>query len=404
MKNASLCLLALALALPAASWAGNEGNIWYFPNLAGVDFNSGMPVALTDGQITTPEGCASIADEFGSLLFYTNGITVWDRNHAVMATGLFGNPSSTHSAIIVPVLNSSTEYYIITADALNGPNGIAYSIVDITANGGLGAVTTLNQPVMPGVQSEKLAVARHANGTDLWLLSGNVQNEYLAFPITPGGGVSMTPVVSVVANSRPAVRDAGYMRVSPDDSKVAAVYFQEDWVELLDFDNSTGQYTLLEMWQLGGAPNSTYGTEFSPNSSLLYVSEAIGNTVVQYDLSASPVSASGTVLATLMNFPSAISVAPDGKLYVGKFQAMTLDAIDQPNVLGAGAGYVMDAVDLGGAITTGSLPTIPQFLAGPTPPEPNTIEIPTVSEWGLLVLSLLLAVIGTVILAKRVYV
>ena len=40
---------------------GKEGNIWYFGYGAGLDFNSGSPVPLLDGQLYTLEGCASIA-------------------------------------------------------------------------------------------------------------------------------------------------------------------------------------------------------------------------------------------------------------------------------------------------------------------------------------------------------
>ena len=76
---------------------------WYFGNRAGVNFSSGAPVALTNGQIVTTEGCATISDATGNLLFYTDGVSVWNRNHAVMANGagLFGHASSTQSAIIV---------------------------------------------------------------------------------------------------------------------------------------------------------------------------------------------------------------------------------------------------------------------------------------------------------------
>ena len=34
----------------------NEGNIWYFGENAGLDFNSGSPVTLTNGQLNTLEG------------------------------------------------------------------------------------------------------------------------------------------------------------------------------------------------------------------------------------------------------------------------------------------------------------------------------------------------------------
>ena len=44
-------------------YSQNEANIWYFGNYAGLDFSSGAPVPLNNGQMTTLEGCASIADK-----------------------------------------------------------------------------------------------------------------------------------------------------------------------------------------------------------------------------------------------------------------------------------------------------------------------------------------------------
>ena len=73
-----------------------EANNWYFGQKAGITFNSGAPVALTNGQLQTLEGCSSISDASGNLLFYTDGIKVWNRNHVVMTNGtnLKGDPSS----------------------------------------------------------------------------------------------------------------------------------------------------------------------------------------------------------------------------------------------------------------------------------------------------------------------
>ncbi|TXI67741.1 MAG: hypothetical protein E6Q46_02540 [Flavobacterium sp.] len=76
-----------------ASFAQGEANIWYFGNKAGISFNSGVPVPLLDGQMQADEGCATLSDANGNLLFYTNGITVWNRNHQIMpnGTGLMGH-------------------------------------------------------------------------------------------------------------------------------------------------------------------------------------------------------------------------------------------------------------------------------------------------------------------------
>ncbi len=103
---------------------------------------------VDDGQLSTNEGCSSISDRFGNLLFYSDGTTVWNRNHIVMqnGNGLFGDSSSTQSAIIVPKPDDQNIYYIFTVDnALDGNNfGLNYSIIDISLDGGFGAVTEKN--------------------------------------------------------------------------------------------------------------------------------------------------------------------------------------------------------------------------------------------------------------------
>ena len=47
--------------------------IWYFGRNAGLDFNTNPPTPLLDGAMNTVEGCATISDINGNLLFYTNG-------------------------------------------------------------------------------------------------------------------------------------------------------------------------------------------------------------------------------------------------------------------------------------------------------------------------------------------
>lgn len=83
-------------------FAQKQTAFWYFGTYAGLDFNSGNPIALTDGQLNTDEGCTAISDFNGNLLFYTDGVTVWNKNHVTMLNGenLNGHFSSTNSAII----------------------------------------------------------------------------------------------------------------------------------------------------------------------------------------------------------------------------------------------------------------------------------------------------------------
>ena len=84
----SLFLVLFALAVPDAR-AQKEANVWYFGRGAGIDFNGAVPTALANGSIDQKEGCASIADPLtGALLFYTDGVTIWNRDHRAMPNGL----------------------------------------------------------------------------------------------------------------------------------------------------------------------------------------------------------------------------------------------------------------------------------------------------------------------------
>ena len=92
--------------------AQNQGYVWYFGHGAGIDFDSGSPVPIIDGQLNTEEGCASISDENGDLLFYTDGTTVYNKSHSPMVNGtyLLGDSSATQSSIILKKPNSTIVY------------------------------------------------------------------------------------------------------------------------------------------------------------------------------------------------------------------------------------------------------------------------------------------------------
>ena len=92
-------LIVLAVSTFDVSAQSPSTSTWYFGNRAGIAFRDGGVQVLADGQMSTLEGCATVSDPAtGELLFYTDGITVWNRLHEVMpnGTGLFGAVSYTH--------------------------------------------------------------------------------------------------------------------------------------------------------------------------------------------------------------------------------------------------------------------------------------------------------------------
>ncbi len=88
-------------------------------------------------------------------------------------TGLNGDNSATQSAIVVPKPGSNySAFYVFTVDADTGVNGLQYSEVDMTLNGGSGDVTALkNFPLIAPV-SEKVTAVRHGlNVNDFWIVT-----------------------------------------------------------------------------------------------------------------------------------------------------------------------------------------------------------------------------------------
>jgi gliding motility-associated-like protein len=362
--------------------AQQEAAIWYFGRNAGLDFNSGNPVPLTNGQLNTYEGCSTIADINGNLLFYTDGITVWNQNHTTMTNGfgLLGDPSSTQSGIIVPRPGDPNSYFIFTAGILDNPVGVNYSEVDMTQNGGLGAVTTKNVALI-NPTSEKLTAVQHANGTDYWVITHGWQNDaFYAFLVT-AAGVSPTPVTSNVgidlANPGPfggSTNAIGYLKVSPDGTKIGIIH-NNLGAELLQFNPATG---VVSNAITLNSERGVYGIEFSPDSNVIYVGYGffvgfnfeLRANVYQYDVSttnAVAIQNSATLVSPIQTIEiGALQLGIDGKIYVAQFDQTYLGVINNPNTLGLGCNYVENGVALAGRQSSLGLPPFVQsfFLSG----------------------------------------
>ena len=370
-------ILGLTLLLESAvSYGQKEGNIWYFGNFAGIDFNSGAPVALTNGVLSTTEGCSAISDNMGNLLFYTDGTLVWNRNHIRMPNGfgLMGNSSSTQSALIVSKPGSNNIYYIFTTSAMSSNDGLRYSIVDMTLQGGLGDVTINKNVLLKTPVTEKLSAVKHANGCDIWIIAHEWDSDGFLAYLVDSSGVSTNPVISNTGtiHNGSGLNKLGQLKVTPDGSKLAVAIMALHLLELFDFDNATGivsnpmSFPPIFPVQPGGGfqRGMTYGVEFSPDNTKLYVSLELGREIYQYDLKAGS-SADIINSVKLIGSTSAIEfgclqLGPDGKIYAARASAQELGVINNPNASGIACNYVDRAVFLGGRTSMFGLPTFMQ--------------------------------------------
>ncbi|HEY9169113.1 MAG TPA: T9SS type B sorting domain-containing protein [Lutibacter sp.] len=417
LKNKFLILL-LTLSITSLC-AQREAGIWYFGNEAGVNFNSGVPVALTDGKLITNEGCASISDKDGNLLFYTDGSTVWNKIHQIMpnGSGLLGHSSSTQSAIIIPNPSNPFSYYIFTVDQPDDKNadddpynnkddekndGLNYTEVNMNLNGGLGGINpskknihliTYNKNDSKEAAfkcSEKITAVQHDDGISYWVITHFINNFY-AFKITKSG-VQAKPVISNTSTTIPITgylnNAIGYLKSSPNGKKIAIAHASAKSTQnsgpkghpvrdtgkvlLYNFDNSSGkvsnQISLLNS-------ENPYGLDFSSKSKKLYVTvnnanaDGIieGSSLYQFDLESNNIPTSKILIKKNDFNAGALQLAIDEKIYRSGYNSAEvgyghLSVINNPEADGLNCDFKENAIFLNGKKAKLGLPPFIQSL------------------------------------------
>lgn len=350
------------------SWAVEENKIWYFGNKAGLDFNFDPPKVLTNSQMTASEGCGVACDTSGALMFYTNGLNVWNKNHTMMLEGfLRGHASASQNGVPVSDPGNVNLCYVFTNGAQEGGgnSGFRYSVVDMTMNGGMGGISVFNE-VLLEKSSEKIAVAQHSNNIDYWVITHDyLEGKLPAYQITKTGIGS--PVISNLGhdfNLNLTWNRAGYMSISRNYSKIAlALYYTQTYI-LYDFDNSTGQISNPIVIEIPGRSEYFYGLEFSPDGSKLYLSRRgpSKSSLYQFDISSNTVDGiinSQVILAEndILDYYCALMLGPDDKIYVASHKNEFLHRINNPNEVGTNCNFVENAVFLDGKMSLKGLPT-----------------------------------------------
>ncbi len=388
-------LIAVFFLFGVLSFAQNQASNWYFGYGAGIKFNplDNTVSAVSDGQLFTVEGCTSISDDSGNLLFYTDGSWVWNRNHNIMqnGAGLYGDASSTQSAIIVPKPNDPNIYYIFTVDNQKNNNnninlGLNYSEVDIRLDGGLGALTNKNINLVKESSEKVSAVIKDCLTKSIWVVTfaskdqiSDTFDTFYAFEVS-NSGVSTTPVISTF-NTLVITDGRGYLKLSPDGTKMASANASEG-LYLFDFDANTGSVSNPLPIKMSGNSIYPYGAEFSPNSKLLYIhysNDYFGedrdnpsthtSSLVQYDLTAPNIQNSAVVIDDRQLYRGGLQLGPNGKIY--RALSATYDqgtqylgVINNPNGLGISSSYQHNAIGLSPNYSSQGLPPfIASFFA-----------------------------------------
>jgi gliding motility-associated-like protein len=364
-KKTSLLLLILILLSNGLVVAQKQNNQWRFGNSGGIDFNFCPPKGVDGVAISTTEGVASIANKkTGELLFYTDGVTIWDKNNNPMPNGknLFGGSvekSSTSAATIVPAVNDTNLYYIITIDEQASDKGLRYSIVDMRLNGGLGNVVSTQKNIfLYNTNSEKIQVVPNDAKNGYWIISHDNSESFIVFSLT-GSGINTTPIISKAGGSQG--NGAGHIKVNRQFNKIAMGVLFGAEINLLKFNNSTGVVTNSLTWKSKLASPLIYGMEFSLDGSKLYASNL--DKIVQFDISLTTASAISNSYYEVLSGggftyqPASIQLGPNSKIYINN--GGSIGCINSPNLPGASCDYENNAVT---GLTGGGGYGLPQYV------------------------------------------
>lgn len=343
MKNLYLYMGLLFLGITNAQNLQNAK--WVFGYSAYVSFLTNPPTGSNEIPVNTgipspegissEEGCASVSDQNGNLLLYTNGKKIWhywNNSFQIIATGLFGSQSSAQNAIIVPKPSVADHYYIFTIDGSSGEKkGLYYSEIDLS--NGLGQVVFQNKilkdnfgtPIDSAYNnlSEAITSTICSDGNRYWVvayITNGITTQILSYLVTANGVIDDIPTNNLNYNTSAPF----CIKISPNSAKFALA---GNSLTIGNFDSTFGTFTI----------NSTitnvrpYGIEFSPSSSVIYYTKYLTNGQINIVDVNNPTIQS--FITTGSYFCDALQLGIDGKIYVVDLggNSYFLSTISDPN-------------------------------------------------------------------------
>ncbi len=333
---------------------------------------------------------ANISDANGNLLMSSNGAWIANSTGDTMLNGSFLGYDSyinahtdgiliTYANIIIPYPNNTTKYVLFHQSAdYNGISyyspAINYSIIDMTKDGGLGAVDSTQKYIVAiqDTMNGGIAACRHANGRDWWVVAQKHDTDTIyKILFTPTGIASITTQKLIVPK---AVYSISQLTFSPDGKKfVYQTYipYQPDssYILTFDFDRCSGLFTTHNPVFVNRG--YIWGLAFSPNSQYVYACTA--DKLYQLNLNTYNLD----TIATYDGFNSPFTwccpttffncyLAANGKIYITSGNGVQhIHEMNFPDSAGIACDFQQHVIPTPmGAIHRGSVPNHPNYYLG----------------------------------------
>ncbi|MEO7047359.1 MAG: PKD domain-containing protein, partial [Ferruginibacter sp.] len=376
---------------------------WYFGNFGSIDFSSGVPIqtttALTNhsiqGELAYPtqngpyiKSTISLSDSLGNLLFYSNAVSVWNKNHEkITSAPIFGvsdiNASSGYCYIPFP--GKKGKYFAagVYPNFDESPSGVRFVLVDVDSNR-VSPYKEFKNIALPKRFSEFLTVVPHCNGMDYWIIVKGFQSDtkFYSFLVTDSGiDALQTPVISSGFSHPGYGGDGNQLKSNRAGDKLILCSphgnLNIETGVIYDFDNGTGLISNERIIpNIPAYSNIQGGGAFSPNGKYFYLmrssnfaTNGLPYWLFQYrtdDMSYNVFPAPG------FYFAASFQQGPDGNIYITT-QDNKVARISNPDEWGAISfdGSFLNMMQLNPDIRTGV--SIPSFIDArrPDPKHPD---------------------------------
>jgi Secretion system C-terminal sorting domain len=316
-----------------------------------------------------------LCDSIGKLICFTNGKNVYNENWEIMLNGDNFYPDGDYSCgfpavqtfMILPFPSNNNKFiYIYGKPTLfqtqntGGYSKFYYAVGDMTLNNGLGKITSReNVFSTDSIYVGQITAVRHANGRDWWIFAQHAWKDDMFIYLLNENGIELNG--TYIFNGAKGDGALAQTVFSPDGKwfaryrahgPVPAEY--KTTLDLFNFDRCSGLLSnrQVKSYHVPGYPG---GVAFSESTNLMYV--ARWDTMYQYDMTASEIFGSETVVAAYDGFKADFNLptrffhmrlAPDHKIYcaVSNYNSRYLHVIDQPDVMGVACNVRQHGVHL----------------------------------------------------------
>jgi hypothetical protein len=309
-----------------------------------------------------------MSSDKGELLWYSNGMRIFNRHHEFMYNGdsinygqawvtynLWRSGYEWYDSQAVPLQSMMSDRYVMMHTLLSREEGgypinLMYSLIDMQAQNGDGEVLLKNKDILQDTISPG-GFIRHANGKDWWFLAPYLNHPKWQIGLVNDRGLNMVHQLNFDGSCDSTVLSK-YLATSPDGETVILIsnYGYSSCFTIFDFDRCEGQLTLRSQFTISDENIFVFSAVVSPNNRFLYFLNHYSRSIMQCDLEAKDVAASRQLISIedgkWAPFPGGyfkMGLAPDDKIYIANGSSnFVLSVINKPDLPGPACDVFQD--------------------------------------------------------------